>query len=49
MYKIMKKKTPNYLTNLIPKVINPLGLGQTVYQHSIVELTVTKILFFFLH
>ena len=44
MYKIIKKT--HLIISLIgfQKVMNPLGLGQIVYQHSIVELTVTKIL-----
>ena len=30
----------------LQKVINPFGKGQSMYQHSIVELTVSKTLFF---
>ena len=48
-YKIMKKKHLIIYLMWFQKVINSLGLGQRVYQHSIVELTVTKILFFLLH
>ena len=40
MYKILKKAA-NDLTNLIPKSHQ----GQTVYQHSTVELNVSKNLF----
>ena len=47
MFKIMKEKATNCLKELIP-IRNPLGQGQTVYQHSTIEQIVSKILFFFL-
>ena len=44
----MKEKAPNYLKNLIP-ISQSVSKRQTVYQHSTVELTVSKILFFLLN
>ena len=49
IFKIMNKKAPDYLINLIPKYVNlPSKQGTTVYLHINVEQTVLRILFFLL-